>query len=134
MPAGSWAAGRTALYQSGLMARAEGRNGVQTWRFAVTSTVQDGETVLKLEGRIGHNGATLLRKAGEQILERGVKRLALDLSGVDYMSSAGLRAIDDLATSLEEQAGSLRVIDPTDPVRLVLDLSGLAERLKTGEQ
>ena len=88
------------------MARTEGRNGVQAWRFAVTSTVQDGETVLKLEGRIGHNGATLLRKTGEQILERGVKRLALDLSGVDYMSSAGLRAIDDLATSLEEQAGS----------------------------
>ena len=112
------------------MARAEGRNGVQAWRFAVTSTVQDGETVLKLEGRIGHNGATLLRKAGEQILERGVKRLALDLSGVDYMSSAGLRAIDDLAARLEEQAGSLRMIDPTDPVRLVLDLSGLADRLK----
>jgi len=112
------------------MARAEGRNGVQAWRFAVTSIVQDDETVLKLEGRIGHNGATLLRKAGEQILERGVKRLALDLSGVDYMSSAGLRAIDDLAASLEEHAGSLRVIDPTDPVRLVLDLSGLADRLK----
>ena len=116
------------------MARSEGRNAVQAWRFAVTSTVQDGETVLKLEGRLGHNGAALLRKAGEQILERGVKRLSLDLRGVDYMSSAGLRAIDDLATSLEEQAGSLRVIDPTDPVRLVLDLSGLAERLKTGEQ
>ena len=58
----------------------------------------------------------------------------LDFQGVDYMSSAGLRAIDDLAASLEEQSGSLRVIDPTDPVRLVLDLSGLAERLKNTRQ
>ena len=116
------------------MARAEGRNSVQAWRFAATSTVEDGETVLKVEGRLGHHGATLLRKAGERILEHGVKSLALDLSGVDYLSSAGLRAIGDLAASLEEQSGSLRVIDPTDPVRLVLDLSGLAERLKNTRQ
>ena len=54
------------MYQSGLMARSEGRNGVQAWRFALTSTVQDGETVLKLEGRLGHNGAALLRKATRQ--------------------------------------------------------------------
>ena len=53
------------------MARAEGRNSVQAWRFTATSTVEDGETVLKVEGRLGHHGATLLRKAGERILEHG---------------------------------------------------------------
>jgi anti-sigma B factor antagonist len=117
------------LYQSGQMGTGGGRNDAQTWRFVATSTIEDGETVLKLEGRVGHNGATLLRRAGEQILDRGVERLALDLSGVDYMSSAGLRAIEDLAAALEERSGRLRLVNATDAVRIVLDLSGLWDRL-----
>ena len=117
------------MYQSGQMGTGGGRNDAQTWRFVATSTIEDGETVLKLEGRVGHNGATLLRQAGEQILDRGVERLALDLSGVDYMSSAGLRAIEDLAAALEERSGRLRLVNATDAVRIVLDLSGLWDRL-----
>jgi anti-anti-sigma factor len=111
------------------MASAGGRNARETWRFVAASTVEGGETVLRLEGRIGHSGAVLLKRAGERILDRGVDRLALDLSGVDYMSSAGLRAIEDLAAALEERSGRLRLVNATDAVRIVLDLSGLWDRL-----
>jgi anti-sigma B factor antagonist len=106
-----------------------GRKGLQTWRFAATSAVEDGETILRLEGRLGHEGAGLLKRAGEAVLDRGVDRLALDLAGVDYVSSAGVRTIVDLATALEERFGRLRVFNANDPVKLVLDLSGLTERL-----
>jgi anti-sigma B factor antagonist len=115
------------------MATAGGRNARQTWRFDATSTVEDGETILRLEGRIGHNGAALLKRVGEGVLGQGVNRLALDLSGVDYMSSAGLRAIEELAAAVERESGQLRVMNATDPVRLVLDLSGLASRLAEHE-
>jgi anti-anti-sigma factor len=115
------------------MAPGSGRKSGQTWRFVATSTVEDGETVLKLEGRVGHNGAALLKRAGERILDRGVDRLALDLGGVDYMNSAGLRAIEDLAAALEERSGRLRLVNATDAVRIVLDLSGLWDRLAPGE-
>jgi len=111
-----------------------GRNVAKTWRFDTTSSVEEGETVLRLEGRLGHEGASLLRRSGESIVDRGVVRLVLDLSAVDYVSSAGVRAIDDLATALEQRSGRLRVTNPADPVRLVLDLSGLLERLAIEKQ
>ena len=107
------------------MASGGGRSGGQTWRFAATSAVEDGETVLRLEGRLGHEGAALLKRAGEGVLDRGVVRLTLDLSGVDYVSSAGVRTIDGLAAALEARSGRLRLLNATDPVRVVLDLSGL---------
>jgi anti-anti-sigma factor len=111
------------------MAQRGGRKAVQTWRFDATSLVEDGETILRLEGRLGHEGAGLLKRSGERVMERGVDRLALDLAGVDYMSSAGLKAIEALAAALEARAGRLRLLNPTDSVKLVLDLSGLSERL-----
>ena len=109
------------------MASGGGRSGGQTWRFAATSAVEDGETVLRLEGRLGHEGAAQLKRAGEGVLDRGVVRLTLDLG-------AGVRTIDQLATALEERSGRLRLLNPTDPVRIVLDLSGLSERLAGQDQ
>src|SRR5262245_19985390 len=106
-----------------------GRNAAKMWRFVVTSSGEGDETVLKVEGRLGHDGASLFRREGESILERGVPRLALHLTALDHVSSAGVRAIHDLATALEERSGELRLLNPSDPVRLVLDLSGLIDRL-----
>jgi anti-anti-sigma factor len=122
------------LYQTGPMGSGGGRSGLQTWRFVATSAVEDGETVLRLEGRLGHEGAALLKRAGEGVLDRGVVRLALDLAAVDYVSSAGVRTIEELATALEERSGRLRLLNATDPVRIVLDLSGLMERLTKNVQ
>jgi anti-anti-sigma factor len=116
------------------MERDGGRKTLLTWRFVATPAVEDGETILRLEGRLGHEGAGLLKRAGEGVLDRGVDRLALDLAGVDYISSAGVRTIEDLATALEERSGRLRVFNASDPVRLVLDLSGILERLSRSDQ
>jgi len=52
---------------------------------------------------------------------------------VDYMSSAGVRTIDELAAALEARSGRLRLLNPTEPVKLVLDLSDLTERLTKDE-
>jgi anti-anti-sigma factor len=111
------------------MAKGGGRSGGKTWRFVATPTVEGGETVLRLEGRLGHHGAALLKASGDRLLAQGIDRLALDLGAVDYMSSAGVRTIDELAAALEARSGHLRVVNPTDPVKVVLDLSGLTDRL-----
>jgi anti-sigma B factor antagonist len=116
------------------MASSEGRTVRQTWRLTATSTIEDGETIVKLEGRVGHNGAAVLKRLGEGIVGQGVNRLTLDLSAVDYMSSAGLRTLEGLAAVLEARSGHLRLMNATDPVKLVLDLSGLSERFVDTER
>jgi anti-anti-sigma factor len=125
--------GPTALYLTGQMANGGGRSAGKTWRFVATPTVEGSQAVLRLEGRLGHHGAALLKASCDRLLAQGIDRVALDLSAVDYMSSAGVRTIDELAAALEARSGRLRLLNPTEPVKLVLDLSDLTERLTKDE-
>jgi anti-anti-sigma factor len=125
--------GPTALYQTGQMTNGGGRSGGKTWRFVATPTVEGSQAVLRLEGRLGYHGAALLKASCDRLLAEGIDRVALDLSAVDYMSSAGVRTIDELAAALEARSGRLRLLNLTEPVKLVLDLSDLTERLTKDE-
>lgn len=49
--------------------------------------------LVKIEGRIDHDTAPTLEKRFERIFKKGQYKLVVDLSGVDYISSAGLRAL-----------------------------------------
>jgi len=103
-------------------------HAAEVWRLTVDSG-GGGETAeLRIRGRLGLTGATELDSVLEGIVARGGRTLLLDLSGVDYISSPGLRLLDDRARQLEEQGGTLSVHLVTDPVKLALDLAGL-ERL-----
>lgn len=50
-------------------------------------------TVLQIRGTIDTISFTDLEKKGEQIYKEGARRVVLDLTDVDHISSAGLRSI-----------------------------------------
>jgi anti-anti-sigma factor len=50
--------------------------------------------------------------------------ITLDLSGVTYMDSGGLRALIQACMGLG-RTGSVRIANPSDQVRRLLDLSGV---------
>jgi anti-anti-sigma factor len=50
--------------------------------------------------------------------------ITLDLSGVTYMDSGGLRALIQACMGLGG-TGSVRIVDPSDQVRRLLQLSGV---------
>jgi anti-anti-sigma factor len=103
-------------------------HGVQVWRLTVDSGGDGEKDELVVRGRLGVSGAAELDSVLEGFIARGGRTFLLNLSGVDYISSPGLRLLDDRARQLEEAGGSLSVHLVTDPVRLALDLAGL-ERL-----
>jgi len=104
------------------------KHGAEVWRLAV-DTGGDGETDdFVVRGRLGLTGAAELDSVLEGFIASGGRNVRLDLSGVDYISSPGLRLLDDRTRQLEEHGGTLSVRHVTDPVRLALDLAGL-ERL-----
>lgn len=62
----------------------------------LTVTVQTDPitvTILHVEGRIDSASEAVLRERASQLHEQGTRHLLLDLEKVDYISSAGLRAI-----------------------------------------
>ena len=87
--------------------------------------LEDG-TEFVLSGRLGRDGAAHLEAACREVLETGDTSLRLDLSGVDYISSPGLRLLTRLRDDFEARGGHLTLRNLSDPVRLTLDIAGLA--------
>jgi anti-anti-sigma factor len=106
---------------------ATGRNGPRLWQLRSTPASENGRTVLILEGRLGHATAGELKAIVESVDTS--KDVVLDLSGVDYLSSAGIKVIEDLAAEQAGRGGGLTVRSPSPAARLSLELSGLARLL-----
>lgn len=87
--------------------------------------------MLRLAGRFGHRAAPEFERAAAACLAEGPAGIVVDLSGVDYLSSPGLRAIVALAGELQARKGQVVVRGAKDAVRVTL---GLADFTRTRQQ
>lgn len=90
--------------------------------------MQKEETVtLKIDGRVDTTTAPALGTAIEE-LDSSVKKLVLDMSGVVYISSAGLRVL--LAAQKKmNKAGSMKLTGVCESVMEVFEMTGFADIL-----
>ena len=82
-------------------------------------------TVMTVSGRVDSATAPDLENALKQLVDGNKIRIVLDLTGVDYMSSAGLRAMVSTLKSVKRASGDLRLANPSSRVAEVLRLAGL---------
>ena len=82
-------------------------------------------TVMSVSGRVDSATAPDLENALKQLVDGNKIRIVLDLTGVDYMSSAGLRAMVSTLKSVKRASGDLRLANPSSRVAEVLRLAGL---------
>ena len=85
--------------------------------------------LLAVSGQLNIATSAELDRCGKDLFERGERRIALDLSQLQYLSSAGIRSILMLERKLREAQGSLIVCAPSQPARMVLTLAGLLDKL-----
>jgi anti-anti-sigma factor len=97
----------------------------QLWALSVVRERDDDMLILAVTGRLGTVSSGTLVDALSQEIRAGHLRLLVDLAGVDYVSSAGLGALQDIAQRLHESGGELILCALSEPVRLVFDLAGL---------
>ena len=70
---------------------------------------------LSLEGRLDSTNAAQLEEAFRDALERA-EAISLDMSGLEYISSAGLRVLLKAEKAMKEKGGSLTVSSPSEDV------------------
>jgi anti-anti-sigma factor len=75
----------------------------------VTAREESGCTVGSVAGRLDAATAPVFEKAFEEWIGKGTKRLVLDLSALDDVSSAGLRAILSKMKKLKAAGGGIAV-------------------------
>lgn len=76
-------------------------------------------------GRIDSTNAGELGSVLDRSVDEGRNNLVLDLGGVEYMSSAGLREMVRILKRVKRGGGDLRIANPSDRVKEVLELAGL---------
>lgn len=92
----------------------------------LTVTAADGHT-LALVGELDTHTATQLRERLDAVPD--ATPLVLDVSGVTFISSAGLSVILNAQRRLDGSGGSLTLHSPTPAVSRLVELSGLSGKL-----
>jgi anti-sigma B factor antagonist len=83
-----------------------------------------GWRVVTVTGRADSEGADALETALRSAVE-GHDRVVVDFKGVNYISSAGLRAVLQAARAAQTRGSEFAVCGLTEFVRKVFDTSGL---------
>lgn len=81
--------------------------------------------MVTVAGRIDGSNAGELEEAFKGLTDDGRYNLVAELSGVDYMSSAGLRALVAAMRECKKHRGDLRIASPSERMQEVLSLAGL---------
>ena len=82
--------------------------------------------LLVVKGRVDSSNASDLGEKFTRQIDSGSTNLVVDLEGVEYMSSAGLRELVTALKRVKQDGGDLRLCNPSERVREVLDLAGLS--------
>lgn len=96
----------------------------------LSSTQIKGAVVISIVGSL--DALTAGQVAGYFLdrIHAGQRRMVADLSGVDFLSSAGLRAIMAVAREIRRQGGDFHLSAPQPGVCRVLRLAGFPNILK----
>ncbi len=83
-------------------------------------------TILLAQGRLDSTSAQDTDRKLSSIIDGGVLHLVLDLSGLEYVSSAGLRVFLSAAKHMRKVQGKLALTSPSPQVKQVLDMAGFS--------
>ncbi len=89
----------------------------------VTLSQENHVNVITIEGSIDGKTAPLVRQEIEPALETGL-RVILDLSKVDYLSSAGLRLLLLIYREFTAKKGKLILLGVSEDIRTVMSHTG----------
>jgi anti-sigma B factor antagonist len=81
--------------------------------------------LVEVLGRMAGNNSLALAQALDNALASGCTTVILDLGGVEYINSAGLRELMLLYKRMQHTGGQLKIANPSDRVQKLLELVGL---------
>lgn len=95
----------------------------------IQETKKGKVSVIGVEGRLDSMSSTDFENRLSKLIDGGSVCIALDCSKLDYVSSAGLRAILSAAKRSKQAKGKLTIGNPSQQVSEILDIAGFASIL-----
>ncbi len=90
----------------------------------LTETKQSDIVIFRIQGRLDSNTSTAFEDKIFSAIKAGAKKVLLDFSDLEYISSAGLRIILKATKDLKRTEGHLVLCAMQDYVKEVFEISG----------
>lgn len=87
-------------------------------------------SVMKVKGRVDSETAPELDDALTKLLQNNRNKIVLNLQDVNYMSSAGLRAMVKAYQSANKTGGDVRLAAVSEPIEVILRTVGMLQMFK----
>ncbi|MBW2432603.1 MAG: STAS domain-containing protein [Deltaproteobacteria bacterium] len=90
----------------------------------ISNRVENGVLIIAIDGRLDASNATVAEAEINKALEGDQNRLLFDLSGLEYLSSGGLRVILGAAKEIRRREGKVALAALKEYVHEIFEVSG----------
>jgi len=87
-------------------------------------------SIMSVKGRVDSNTAPELDSALTNLLNSNRNKIVLNLQAVEYLSSAGLRALVKALKDAQKSGGDLRLASVSEPIEVILRTVGMMQMFK----
>jgi anti-sigma B factor antagonist len=84
-------------------------------------------SILGLTGRLDAYSATEVEKKFDTVIEGGCVKLVLNLAGLEYISSSGLRVFLSQLKKVRKQRGDIKLVCMKPNIKEVFDIAGFTQ-------
>ena len=95
-----------------------------------TAREVEGIVIVNIEGNLDTTSSPIAKDHFDGLIKEGKKKLLVNLQGLDYIASSGLRILLMLAKELEKEKGKVTICNLNTVVKEVFDISGFSYILK----
>ena len=95
----------------------------------ITKDTIKGLTVLRCVGRLDATTSIKLENEINALLDSEINKVLIDFSGVDYLSSAGMRLLLSMTKRLKNKRGKLSIFAIHEEVREIINMAGFEKVL-----
>ena len=89
--------------------------------------------VLSIGGRLDAYSAAEAEKKLDELIAAGVVKIVLNLDGLEYISSSGLRVFLAQLKKVRKQQGDLKICCMKSNIKEVFDIAGFTQLFNIGE-
>ena len=87
-------------------------------------------SIMKVKGRVDSETAPELDTALTKLLNENRNKIILDLQSVEFLSSAGLRALVKALKGAQKSGGDVRLVSVSEPIEVILRTVGMMQMFK----
>jgi anti-sigma B factor antagonist len=98
--------------------------------FSIETDNTRSVSVMKVNGRVDSDTALELDTALSQLLRDNRNKIVLELNGVEFLSSAGLRAMVKALKDAQNSGGDVLLAAVSEPVEVILRTVGMMQMFK----